>query len=213
MLIHLGLGNATMASPNPHLRYAAAMRGGSSWRFGDEMVRALEVERCAVVRQGLAAALSHKVSNRGIDEKTIEGLLETIPEMAYFVEGGKCPASILDPFENLAVLALLSTETNGVKEPARVSRTTVAAELAYELRNRGGSRRLAEAFWSGVTTINVSFVADLSEVDVRRAIAILSPFEDRGLCRFYNLRDIGTLDEMYVFFRQVQFVQRRGAPS
>lgn len=69
---------------------------------------------------------------------------------------------------------------------------------------------LAQVFGDQDVERLVSAVAKVTERDLRRAIAALSPFEENGLGTWYWLKNIARVDELFLFLRHATFIAAGG---
>jgi hypothetical protein len=75
--------------------------------------------------------------------------------------------------------------------------------------DRDPLRILARAYLNDDDEALAEACRRLPEREIRRAAALLSPFED-GLGSYYWLKVIVQIDELYLFFRRASFLLARG---
>ena len=211
-----------MEDKNPHLRFAAllAPKSGFSQR---QLIDYLQLEPCAILRQLMTQRLG-KVSNDPSDDslKEISGLLTSVSEMVYFIEAkvgnGPLP-SILR--EQMTIVQRLVAGLAGDWPEERAyeigpERNSIACELVAALARGSVSHRsdgLLRAFGSDLEEGAKLELESISLQQIRQALREVSPLDDGGLGTFDKLQKLDTVDQLYLFFRQLQFMRERGLLS
>jgi hypothetical protein len=204
-----------LADADPHVRYAAIASMPLDLRrngpYGRDLVDLFREEPTAIVRRAAARALGVAPPEL-IDEAIREGSDAGIPETVYLIEAASREAVVFStaglrtgtPMELFALIR----RTPG--DPA--SLVTVVAEAA----GAGPDDELPAQLRDWYQNEREITAHSVSERFLRRAAALLSPFDDDGLGTnpglgtFDELARIGDIDDVYLFFEQLIFYRELG---
>jgi hypothetical protein len=181
-------GMASHDSPDPFRRYAAA------WEEpGPAVLRAAEQESQPLVQRRLVSAVL--AEGPGAIEAALTARLDP-PTLSLAVEQARRGQIDGDSLTRLPRRLQLVAELTGPDwEDAFFDR--FPPELARAFRD-DNEELLALA------------VATVSERELRRAIAALSPFEDEGLGAWYWLESLDRVDDVFLFLRRAAFLAAGG---
>ncbi|SDE86081.1 BREX system ATP-binding domain-containing protein [Terriglobus roseus] len=188
-----------LRASNPHLRYASALVAADRGVDQEQISAALASERSAIVRQALAYSLARRYNQISFWSKGTRA--DVALEVGYYIEEAGSHPDEFPPGSGFRVLACLRSPD--------ISPATLAEQLAKSIGIAGNEDAVSVAFRGGLTASNVSVTAQWSDFEVRQASALLNPEDERSITSQYNLKSIATLKEMYLFFRQIEFVRSR----
>lgn len=192
---------------NPHFRYAAALAVPEvpqiSKFYGPDLAATLRHERAAVVRRALATSLGRTLGMESVLEEAID-----VPEIVYWIE------EAVD-MTNHSKSGLPDVSANiGLPKRLTVLRYVIYDSFGSLMRSFFSSANVAtnltKAFETNLDQQNLSFLEDISDVQLREAIKTVSPLEIGGLGCYDQLKVIDRIDDLYILFQQTRFYKGWG---
>jgi hypothetical protein len=188
-----------LASTDPYRRYAFTL-GRADPADVPAVVRAIKVERAALLRRALADQLG-RLPGRVVAEPLAELAEHRLAELPYLLQYGHRPplGDARLPPEHRLLLALTDPKAES-PELDEAGRLVVGTAR--------GIGPLGRAYHFG---LGPDALGALSDRDIRRAIRYLSPLTGAGLGTFDQLRMADDIEQLYLFFEQVRYLRDGGA--
>ncbi len=188
--------------PNPHFRYVGALSAAQNHDLKSE----LHSERSSFVRRAIAKIMARDsgLIKEGADRQWLGGLAESVPETAYLVEAiSRSDASSLrQPWLPSALYTLTFIAEGGTEH-------IFQGVLRSHKKGSAVISDLARAYEVGLDRYAPSSLTEITDFHLREVIKELSPFDEGGLGMFDELQSIRLIDQLYLFFRQLQFCIER----
>jgi hypothetical protein len=199
-----------LTSDDPHFRYAGVItappgRDGPGL-YNAALARSFMTEPTVIIRRAAARALGTADGDL-VREVLRDGIEKAIPETVYLVEA--VPGDVISWLvgESFAETpaTLLARVRSAHMDPTRL--LTVVAEAA-DAKVDDSLLELLQQWYGNEREIKFH---QLPERFLRRAAALLSPFDKGGLGTFDELAMIPDIDDVYLFYEQLIFY-REHAP-
>jgi hypothetical protein len=191
---------------DPHFRYAGVITAGPDRLAGYDaaLARLFMTEPTVIVRRAAARALGTADSDL-VQDVLRDGIDAGIPESVYLVEAA--PADVIsrvvaEPFPESPAI-LLSRVRHAAPDSTRL--LTVVAEAA-DLKVAEPLLDLLRHWYRNEREIKSH---QLPERFLRRAAALLSPFDKDGLGTFDELAIRPDIDDVYLFYEQLIFYREQ----
>jgi hypothetical protein len=211
-----------LESKNPYFRFAALIARTKSLN-AKLLAQILLQEPCAIIRR-LAAQELGKVPVNASDttREDISELLTSVPETIYYIEVAASKQALPSDSDKRMTTAqrLVSTLSSKVRSAEtgteKRGRDSLASELVFALAQEPDSSRakaLFEAFQTDFEVLARSELESVSLQQIRESLRELSPFDEGGVGTFDELLNVDKFEQLYLFFRQIQFLKERGLLS
>jgi hypothetical protein len=210
-----------LALPSPSSDEQQSQRNGTS-PWSDPFVRAclaaFRREQVAVVRRALATALGKATELSSLDKETD---VSEIDDFVYWIEAavGKEIQNLPNgPAKEVLPLKYYITWPKPFRVVFELVRhaglrsfdDALLRVMEMFIAHKDCAKHVRDAFRQGLERTQLSFLADLSDLELRQATQAFSPLVRGGLGTYDHLRVMDYIDLLFLFFCQARMYKDQG---
>ena len=198
-----------LSDVNPHLRYAATLPQDYYPRDAmtcEDFTSALLIEGSSVVRRALASAIGTTWPTE--TQLPMKSFAADLPEIAYWVESVamSLESESMINTNDWPIHLQLVYELNRLAGEQGPNPVETVASLLFS--SRDAATQFAEAYNNDNILKDPTFLATASDIELREAVKLFSPFDQVGLGMLHRLKAIDKIDRWYLLFCQASWYKQ-----